>query len=220
MAIQNLRDKLLKAGLVDKKQKVLADTQDRREKKQRGADELAAAEAEKQRLFAEKQAQEAEEQRLAELAKAAERAEREAAHRVRNICDRWAVRVTRSGQRRFYFVQRSGRVGYLWLPDVLCDQLCLGALAIIERMPSAEIAELASRPRPQARKPRSLLQQLIGQVKKGQMQVVSEETHVLLAPEPTERILAIDPSAVRFWARSQKPLGYVSEVGEGVVAAT
>lgn len=220
MAIQNLRDKLLKAGLVDKKQKVLADTQDRREKKQRGADELAAAEAEKQRLFAEKQAQEAEEQRLAELAKAAERAEREAAHRVRNICDRWAVRVTRPGQRRFYFVQRSGRVGYLWLPDALCDQLCLGALAIIERMPSAEIAELASRPRPQARKPRSLLQQLIGQVKKGQMQVVSEETHVLLAPEPTERILAIDPSAVRFWARSQKPLGYVSEVGEGVAAAT
>ncbi len=220
MAIQNLRDKLLKAGLVDKKQKVLADTQDRREKKQRGADELAAAEAEKQRLFAEKQAQEAEERRLAELAKAAERAEREAAHRVRNICDRWAVRVTRPGQRRFYFVQRSGRVGYLWLPDALCDQLCLGALAIIERMPSAEIAELASRPRPQARKPRSLLQQLIGQVKKGQMQVVSEETHVLLAPEPTERILAIDPSAVRFWARSQKPLGYVSEVGEGVAAAT
>ena len=220
MAIQNLRDKLLKAGLVDKKQKVLADTQDRREKKQRGADELAAAEAEKQRLFAEKQAQEAEEQRLAELAKAAERAEREAAHRVRNICDRWAVRVTRPGQRRFYFVQRSGRVGYLWLPDALCDQLCLGALAIIERMPSAEIAELASRPRPQARKPRSLLQQLIGQVKKGQMQVVSEETHVLLAPEPAERILAIDPSAVRFWARSQKPLGYVSEVGEGVAAAT
>jgi hypothetical protein len=218
MAIQNLRDKLLKAGLVDKKQKVLADTQDRREKKQRGADELAAAEAEKQRLFAEKQAQEAEERRLAELAKAAERAEREAAHRVRNICDRWAVRVTRPGQRRFYFVQRSGRVGYLWLPDALCDQLCLGALAIIERMPSAEIAELASRPRPQARKPRSLLQQLIGQVKKGQMQVVSEETHVLLAPEPTERILAIDPSAVRFWARSQKPLGYVSEVGEGVAA--
>ncbi|MBL9045369.1 MAG: DUF2058 family protein [Myxococcales bacterium] len=218
MAIQNLRDKLLKAGLVDKKQKVLADTQDRREKKQRGADELAAAEAEKQRLFAEKQAQEAEERRQAELAKATERAEREAAHRVRNICDRWAVRVTRPGQRRFYFVQRSGRVGYLWLPDALCDQLCLGALAIIERMPSAEIAELASRPRPQARKPRSLLQQLIGQVKKGQMQVVSEETHVLLAPEPAERILAIDPSAVRFWARSQKPLGYVSEAGEGVAA--
>ena len=52
------------------------------------------------------------------------------------------------------------------------------------------------------------------------MQVVSEETHVLLAPEPAERILAIDPSAVRFWARSQKPLGYVSEVGEGVAAAT
>ena len=215
MAIQNLRDKLLKVGLVDKKQKVLADTQDRREKKQRGADELAAAEAEKQRLFAEKQAQEAEERRQAELAKAAERAEREAAHRVRNICDRWAVRVTRPGQRRFYFVQRSGRVGYLWLPDAVCDQLCLGALAIVERLPAAEIAALGSKPPAPVKKPRSLLQQLIGQVKKGQMQVVSEETHVLLAPEPTERVLAIDPSAVRFWACSGKPLGYLSDGGAG-----
>lgn len=218
MAIQNLRDKLLKAGLVDKKQKVLADTQDRREKKQRGADELAAAEAEKQRLFAEKQAQEAEERRQAELAKATERAEREAAHRVRNICDRWAVRVNRPGQRRFYFVQRSGRVGYLWLPEALCDQLCLGALAIIERLPTEEIAELAEKPRQQARKPRSLIQQLVSQVKKGQMQVVSEETHVLLPPEPTERILAIDPSAVRFWACSTKPLGYVVDAGDGAAA--
>jgi hypothetical protein len=65
------------------------------------------------------------------------------------------------------------------------------------------------------KKPRSLLQQLIGQVKKGQMQVVSEETHVLLAPEPTERVLAIDPSAVRFWACSGKPLGYLSDGGVG-----
>jgi len=220
MAMQNLRDKLLKAGLVDKKQKVLADTQDRREKKQRGADELAAEEAEKQRLFAEKQAAEAEERRQADLAKATERAHRDAAHRIRNICDRWAVRVTRPGQRRFYFVQRSGRVGYLWLPDALCDQLCLGALAIIERIPAEEIAELANRPKPIIRKPRSLLQQLVSQVKKGEMQFVSEETHVLVAPEPTERILAIDPSAVRFWARSQKPLGYVTETGESAAAVT
>lgn len=209
--MQNLRDKLLKAGLVDKKQKVQVDTQDRREKKQRGADQLAAEESEKQRLFAEKQTAEAEARRQADLAKAAERARHEIAHRVRNICDRWAVRLTKGGQRRFYFVQRSGRVGYLWLPDVICDQLCLGALAIVERLPTEEIVDLASRPRVAARKPRSLLQQLVSQVKKGEMQFVSEETHVLLPPEPAERILGIDASAVRFWARSGKPLGYVAE---------
>lgn len=217
--MQNLRDKLLKAGLVDKKQKVQADTQDRREKKQRGVDQLVAEEAEKQRQFAEKQAADAEAQRQADLAKAAERALHEAANRVRNISDRWAVRLTKPGQRRFYFVQRSGRVGYLWLPDVICDQLCLGALAIVERLPAEEIADLSNRPRVATRKPRSLLQQLVSQVKKGQMQFVSEETHVLVPPEPAERILAIDASAVRFWARSGKPLGYVAEAGESAGAA-
>ena len=45
MAIQNLRDKLLKAGLVDKKQKQQVDTQDRREKKQKTVEQLAAEEA-------------------------------------------------------------------------------------------------------------------------------------------------------------------------------
>ena len=219
MAMQNLRDKLLKAGLVDKKQKVQVDTQDRREKKQRGADQLAAEEAEKQRLFAEKQAAEAEARRQADLAKVAERASHEAANRVRNICDRWAVRLTKPGQRRFYFVQRSGRVGYLWLPEVICDQLCLGALAIVERLPTEETTDWASRPRIKGRKPRSLLQKLVSQVKKGEMQFVSEETHVFVPPEPADRILAIDVSAVRFWARSGKPLGYVAEAGDSAGAA-
>jgi uncharacterized protein YaiL (DUF2058 family) len=52
MAMQNLRDKLLKAGLVDKKQKTQVDTQDRRDKKQKGAAQLAAEEESKQRAFA------------------------------------------------------------------------------------------------------------------------------------------------------------------------
>ena len=88
MAIQNLRDKLLKRVSSTKKQKVAVDTQDRREKE--AADKLAAEEAERQRLFAEKQVQEAEAKRQADLAKAAERAlHRSGEPGLRNICDRW-----------------------------------------------------------------------------------------------------------------------------------
>lgn len=206
MAIQNLRDKLLKAGLVDKKQKVLADTQDRREKKQHGADKLAESEAEKRHLFEEKQAAEAHAKRLAEQTRNQQKAQQETAYRIRNICDRWAVRLTKPGVRRFYFVQRAARVGYLWLPESVCDDLCLGALAIVERVPPTETAA-----RVVLRKPRSLLAQLVKKVKEGKMQFVTDETHVLLPPEPTERILALDAEAVRFWARSVKPLGYLTD---------
>ncbi|HMU40653.1 MAG TPA: DUF2058 family protein [Pseudomonadota bacterium] len=216
MAMQNLRDKLLKVGLIDKKQKVVADTQDRRDRKQKGADLLAQEDAEKQRIFAEKQAEDAQKQREADRAKVEEKARHELANRVRNICDRWAVRLTRPGQRRFYFVQRSGKVGYLWLPEPVCDDLCLGALAIIERLPPEEIAALESRPKVPHRKPRSLIAQLLHDVKAGNMQFVSSETHVLVPPEPAERIFAIDPTAVRFWARSVRPLGYVGETQPSV----
>ena len=59
--------------------------------------------------------------------------------------------------------------------------------------------------------PRSLLAQLQREVKGGGPPAVVIETHVLLPPEPTERVLAIDPSAVRFWARSAEPLGILPE---------
>ena len=134
MAMQNLRDKLLKAGLVDKKQKTQVDTQDRRDKKQKGAEQLAAEEEAKQRAFAEKLAAEAEAERQREAERAAERLRHEARDRVRNICERWAVRQRRPGQRRFYFIRRSGRIGYLLVSDELLEKLSVGAMAIIERL--------------------------------------------------------------------------------------
>jgi uncharacterized protein YaiL (DUF2058 family) len=218
MALGNLRNQLLKAGLVDKKQKVQADTQDRREKKQKGVDQLAAEQEAKQRAYEEQKAAEAEAQRQAEAARQAERAQAELENRVRNICDRWAVRPTRPGQRRFYYVQRSGRIAYLLVSDAVLDQLLVGALAIVERLPAAEIAELAQGggPRAAVAKTRSRsLQTLLTQVRKqaGLLSagVAVVETHVLLPPEPTERVLALDPTAVRFWARKAQPLGFLPD---------
>jgi uncharacterized protein YaiL (DUF2058 family) len=208
MAMQNLRDKLLKAGLVDKKQKTQADTQDRRDKKQKGAAELAAEEEARQRAFAEKQAAEAEARRQADLERAAERARHEDRGRVRNICEHWALRKPKPGDRRFYFTRRSGRIGHLMLNDELCEQLRIGALAIIERLDDdeQELALGAAR----GGKPRSLIAQLKRDV--AGPPPLTIPSHVLLPPEPTERVLAIDPTAIRFWARSVAPIGVLTEL--------
>ena len=56
MAIQNLRDKLLKSRSRRQKQKQQVDTQDRREKKQKSVEQHAQEEAERQRQFAVQQA--------------------------------------------------------------------------------------------------------------------------------------------------------------------
>ena len=215
MAIQNLRDKLLKAGLVDKKQKQQVDTQDRRDKKQKSVEQLAAEEAERQRQFAEQQVAEAEANRQREAQRTVDRLQHETWNRVRNICDRWAVRQIKPGARRFHFVQRSGRIGYLMVNDALYDQLLQGALAVVERLPPDEIApplreidrgQLRQRPRR-----RNLLAELLrAQPHPGLLQIA--ETHVLLPPDAAERVLAIDTSAVRFWAKSSQPLGYVADL--------
>jgi uncharacterized protein YaiL (DUF2058 family) len=214
MALGNLRNQLLKAGLVDKKQKVQADTQDRREKKQKGADQLAAEQEAKQRAFAEQQAAEAEAQRLAEAQRQAERAQAELSNRVRNICDRWAVRPSRPGQRRFYFVQRSGRIAYLLVSDAVLDQLLVGALAIVERLTPEEVEALAAAPRVRAVRARSLVDRV--RQKAGVAAAAGGvrdriEAHVLLPPEPAERVLGLDSSAVRFWARKAQPLGFLPD---------
>jgi uncharacterized protein YaiL (DUF2058 family) len=174
MALGNIRDKLLKAGLVDKKQKQQADTQDRRDKKQKSADQHIADDEERKRQFAERQATEAAAQRQQEEERAVERAVHEQRNRVSNICDRWAVRSQKPGQRRFYYVKRSRFIGHLLINDGLCDQLLLGSLVIVERQPD-------------------------------------DDAHVLLPPDAAERVQAIDPVAVRFWARSKEPIGYVAE---------
>jgi uncharacterized protein YaiL (DUF2058 family) len=208
MAMQNLRDKLLKAGLVDKKQKTQVDTQDRRDKKQKGAEQLAAEEAQKQLAFAEKLAAEAEARRKSEAERAAERARHEDRERVRNLCERWAVRQRRPGPQRFYFTRRSGAIGYLLVSDELGEQLQNGGLAIVELLDDheQEVALLAARA---SSRPRSLLDKLKAEV--AGPAAVTIEAHVLLPPEHAERVYAIDPTAVRYWARRSEPIGVFAE---------
>jgi uncharacterized protein YaiL (DUF2058 family) len=181
MAIGNLRDKLLKAGLVDKKQKQQADIQDRRDKKQKSQEQLAQEDAARQKEFEARLAAEAEAQRLLEAEREKERAVHEQRNRVRNICDRWSVRMRgkpasggAQGPRRFYYVKRSQKIGHLTVNEFILDQLLLGALAIVERAPD-------------------------------------EETHVLLPPEPAERVLELDLDCVRYWARKAGPIGFIAD---------
>lgn len=181
MAIGNLRDKLLKAGLVDKKQKQQADIQDRRDKKQKSHDQLAQEEAARQQEFEARKLAEAEAQRQVEAEREKARDAHEQRNRVRNICDSWSVRSRGKpagggapGPRRFYYVKRSRHIGHLVVNDLILDQLLLGALAIVERAPD-------------------------------------EETYVLLPPEPAERVFEIDADAIRFWARKASPIGFLAD---------
>lgn len=179
--MQNLRDKLLKVGLVDKRRKQAAETEARRERKQKTAAEQAHEEELRQQEYAARLAAEAEAQRRLEAERAEERAQHERRHRVRSIADRWSIRQHKPGPQRFYFAQRSGKIGRFQISAETAEGLSQGALAIVERQadPGGTLA--------------------------------LSETHVLVPWEAAERVLAIEPQAVRFWARSSQPIGITED---------
>ena len=132
--MQNLRDQLLKTGLVSKGQKQQVELEKRRERKQlkKGqADELAR---EQQRRAYEAKL---EAQRVADRERAAtQRAQLEAKEkllRIRHIADYWRLSEEPSGTRRWYFVTRNNAVKYLDVSEPLGLQLSTGALAVVER---------------------------------------------------------------------------------------
>ena len=132
--MQNLRDQLLKTGLVSKGQKQQVELEKRRERKQlkKGqADELAR---EQQRRAYEAKL---EAQRVADRERAAaQRAQLEAKEkllRIRHIVDYWRLSEEPSGTRRWYFVTRNNAVKYLDVSEPLGLQLSTGALAVVER---------------------------------------------------------------------------------------
>ena len=201
--MQNLRDKLLKVGLVDKKQKQQVDTQARRERKQQGQGAEQTQEEARRAAFEEKRRAEAEAQRRLEEERARERVRRERQNQVRSIADHWAIRQSRPGQHPFYFVQRSGRIGRLLVSAPLRVQLSAGAVAIVERL----LPEEAAVPVPRRR--RGPLEALLRERRGAEYQAV--EAYVLCPWEAAERILKLDESAVRFWARQQDPVGVFAE---------
>ena len=131
--MQNLRDQLLKTGLITKGQKQQVEQDQRRERKQlkKGqADEIARAQ--------QRQAYEAklEAQRAADRQRAAEQHElletKEKLLRIRHIIDYWKLSEEPSGTRRCYFVTQNNLVKYLYVSEPVALQLSTGTLAIVE----------------------------------------------------------------------------------------
>jgi len=132
--MQNLRDQLLKTGLINKGQKQQVEQEKRRERKQlkKGlADERA--QEQQRRVYESK----LEAQRDADRERAAaQRTQFEAKEkllRIRHITDYWRLSEEPSGTRRWYFVTRNNMLKYLYVSEPLGLQLSTGTLAIVER---------------------------------------------------------------------------------------
>jgi uncharacterized protein YaiL (DUF2058 family) len=132
--MQNLRDQLLKTGLISKGQKHQVEQEKRHERKQlkKGeADELAR-EQQRQTYEAKLEAQ-----RVADRERAAaQHAQLEAKEkllRIQHITDYWRLSEEPAGTRRWHFVTRNNEVKYLYISEPLGLQLSTGALAIVER---------------------------------------------------------------------------------------
>src|SRR5438128_8978579 len=110
--MQNLRDKLLKAGLVTEKQaQEAAKDQRRGSVKPHRAREKQVSEEERQRreAFAAREAELAEERRKEAAKQAEARMQSERARRLRQLVE--AHRVREPGEVTFHYVRRSGKIG-------------------------------------------------------------------------------------------------------------
>ena len=134
----NLRDQLLKTGLISKGQKHQVEHEKRRERKQlkKGQADDLAQEQQRQAYAARLEAQ-----RVADRDRAAaQRAQFEAKEkflRIRQITDYWRLEEP-TGTLRWYFMTRNNVVKYLSVSDPLGVQLSTGALAIVERPDEVE----------------------------------------------------------------------------------
>lgn len=130
--MQNLRDQLLKAGVIDKKKKRHADRESKSERRKKGARTVAAEEQERAAAHEEKLAAQRNEARARDEQKKAERAASESLYRARDLVTKGIVRQGRRGNRRFHFVTRGGRIPFLTISEELALQLERGQVAIVE----------------------------------------------------------------------------------------
>jgi uncharacterized protein YaiL (DUF2058 family) len=139
--MQNLRDKLLKAGLVSEKQANEAAREKRPPKQQHRAREEQVSTEEQQRrdAFAVREAEQAEERRK-EAAKVAEaRMQSERARRLRQLVE--SHRLTdKKGEVTFHYVRRSGKIGRLDVSVELQQKLESGGAAVVEDPGSPDCA--------------------------------------------------------------------------------
>ena len=137
--MQNLRDQLLKTGLVTKGQKQQVEQGKRRERKQlkKGQAEELTQEQQRQAHTARLEAQrEADRQRA--LAQRQQVEAREKLLKLRHTVDYWQLPEEPKASRRWYFVTRHNVVKYLHVAEPTALQLRAGALAIVEHPDEVE----------------------------------------------------------------------------------
>jgi uncharacterized protein YaiL (DUF2058 family) len=143
--MQNLRDKLLKAGLVTEKQAKEAERSGKKPQATVKQKQKAESEEERQRreAFAQREAELAEERRKEAAKKAEAREQSERALRLRQLVDKHRVHE-RPGEVNFHFVKRSGKIGRLAVSPETAKLLENGAAAVVEDPGNPEHAVVPS----------------------------------------------------------------------------
>jgi uncharacterized protein len=126
--MHDLRDKLRKAGLVDKQQAREARTESRRERRRQGEPNRL----EEQQRHSERRAEQAQRARELQEQLNREREGRERLARLRDLIRSHALLRPDGSDRPFYFLARDRRVRRLIISHELAAQLTRGQLAIVE----------------------------------------------------------------------------------------
>jgi uncharacterized protein YaiL (DUF2058 family) len=127
--MQNLRDKLLKAGLVTEKQAQEAGQRQPRKHREREA-QVSTEERQRREAFAAREAELAEERRKEAAKQAEARMQSERARRLRQLVE--SHRVQTGGEVNFHYVKRSGKIGRLAVSVELQQKLESGAAAVVD----------------------------------------------------------------------------------------
>jgi uncharacterized protein len=139
--MQNLRDKLLKAGLVTEKQAQEA-ARDQRQgsaKKHREREKvLSEEERQRREAFAAREAELAEERRKEAAKQTEARMQSERARRLRQLVE--THRLRDSGEIAFHYVRRNGKVGRLGVSAGTQKMLEQGAAAVVDDPGSPDCA--------------------------------------------------------------------------------
>jgi uncharacterized protein YaiL (DUF2058 family) len=139
--MQNLRDKLLKAGLVTEKQATEA-ARDQKQgvprKHREREEQVSEEERQRREAFAAREAEVAEERRKEAAKQAEARMQSERARRLRQLVE--THRIREPGEVSFHYVKRSGKIGRLDVSVQTQKNLEQGAAAVVDDPGSPDCA--------------------------------------------------------------------------------
>ncbi len=128
----SLKEELLKAKLINKKQLKQIEHEQRLERKQLGKEGLQEKEtARAQEIDQKREEQRKRDQELAQQQKEV-RSEKEKAARIQEAIQTGKVEEQYTGTRKFYFVAQDGKIPFFLLNDKTAEKLERGAIAIVE----------------------------------------------------------------------------------------